>query len=412
MTPTTPEFHWYTLTPLDVLMFRDAKPFTPGERAWAGSTFPPNGHAIAGAIRGLLSNNATLQIKGPFFCRDYQTLYFARPLGFVKKTPLLPLDWATGHPLQGQLEWDRTQPSPLVRPPGSSSNDGDDDDSADPGPGGSEVKYRQYLPYDGVLTYLKNGTIAPDAWQVQHEGEDQPWTIESRPHNAIEPGSRQVKDADGYFVENAVRLHKGWSLAIGLDDQTHQAVQKQANGRALILRLGGEGHRVVLERSETLDQQWQELQQLSKANFDKGGRSLAYLVTPGVFERKQSGIATCRAWPWEWKLAHTVNGNQKPGILVSVATDKPVPISCRLRARKGHNESKDYNERDSIPAPQVFAAPSGSIYYLESPETLFQDQEKKIDKKTQQEVNNPVHNWRKLGYSELLWLPFTGDSGN
>jgi len=133
MTPTTPEFHWYTLTPLDVLMFRDAKPFTPGERAWAGSTFPPNGHAIAGAIRGLLSNNATLQIKGPFFCRDYQTLYFARPLGFVKKTPLLPLDWATGHPLQGQLEWDRTQPSPLVKPFGSSSNDGDDDDSADPG---------------------------------------------------------------------------------------------------------------------------------------------------------------------------------------------------------------------------------------------------------------------------------------
>lgn len=28
---------WYTLTPLDVLLLRDAKPFTPGERAWAGS---------------------------------------------------------------------------------------------------------------------------------------------------------------------------------------------------------------------------------------------------------------------------------------------------------------------------------------------------------------------------------------
>jgi len=408
MTPNTTEFHWYTITPLDVLMFRDAKPFTPGERAWAGSTFPPNGHAIAGAMRGLLGSNATLHIKGPFFCRDYQTLYFPRPLGFVKKTPLLPLDWATDHPLQGQLEWDRTQPCPLVKPPGSSSNDGDDDDSADPCPGGSEVKHLQYLPYDVVREYLKNGTIAPDAWQVQHEGEDQPWKIESRPHNAIEPGSRQVKDADGYFVENAVRMHKGWSLAIGLDGATHQAISDQAEGRALIMRLGGEGHRVVLERCrpEALDQQWQELHQLSKAHFDKGGRSLAYLITPGVFERKQSGIATCRAWPWEWKLAHTVNGNQTPGILVSVATDKPVPVSCRLRA------SKDHNKGASIPAPQVFAAPPGSIYYLESPETLFQDQEKKIDKKTKQEVNNPVHNWRKLGYSEMLWLPFTEESGD
>ncbi|MFN5658855.1 MAG: type III-B CRISPR module-associated Cmr3 family protein, partial [Pseudanabaena sp.] len=38
---------WYKLTPLDVLMFRDAKPFSPQERAWAGSVFPPNNHAIA-----------------------------------------------------------------------------------------------------------------------------------------------------------------------------------------------------------------------------------------------------------------------------------------------------------------------------------------------------------------------------
>ncbi len=401
MTTNTDAFFWYTLTPLDVLMFRDAKPFTPGERAWAGSTFPPNGHAIAGALRGLLQTKANLQIKGPFFCRDDQTLYFPRPLGFAATTPLLPLAWATNHPLHGQLLWDDSKPCPLVKPPGSasnhSSNDGDDDDSDDSSSGDSEIRYRQYLPCDVVLEYLKNGTIAPDAWPVQHEGEDQPWTIESRPHNAIEPGTRQVKDADGYFVENAVRMHKGWSLAIAIDADTHNQIQAQAQGHALIMRLGGEGHRVVLERAEPLDQPWQELQQVSKANFDKGGRSLAYLITPGVFERATQGKARCQAWPWEWKLAHTVNPNQQPGPLVGVATDKSVPISCRIRAKE--------DDTKSIPAPQVFAAPPGSVYYLESPEKLFQDQKKKIDKKTKQEVNNPVHNWRKLGYSELLWLP-------
>lgn len=54
---------WYTLTPYDVLLFRDAKPFTPGERAWAGSVFPPNGHTLAGAIRGLLGKKSHLTAR-------------------------------------------------------------------------------------------------------------------------------------------------------------------------------------------------------------------------------------------------------------------------------------------------------------------------------------------------------------
>ncbi len=402
----TQTLYWYTITPLDVLMFRDAKPFTPGERAWAGSTFPPNGHAIAGALRGLLASNAPLQIRGPFFCRDDQTLYFPRPLNFVKKTPLLPLAWARNHPLKGQLEWDKSQPCPLVKPVGAPSDQEDDDDSDVPCAGSSEVKYRQFLPYSVIDNFLKTGTIADDDWKLPQEEDEKPWTVESRAHNAIEPGSRQVKEADGYFVENAIRMHQHWSLAIGLDEKTHQAIQSQAGGRAQIMRLGGEGHRAVLERCDTLDQNWHQLIEQSQENFKKQGRSLAYLVTPGVFERQTKGRATCRAWPWEWKLAHTVNGNQKPGTLVSVATDKPVPISCRLRA------SKDHNKGDSIPAPQVFAAPPGSIYYLESPDTLFQDQEKKIDQKTKQEIHNSVHNWRKLGYSEMFWLPFPGEPGD
>jgi CRISPR-associated protein Cmr3 len=77
--------YWYTLTPLDILLFRDAKPFTPGERAWAGSVFPPNGHAIAGALSAFLNRGKkekSIELKGPFFCYDYKTLYFPRPLGF------------------------------------------------------------------------------------------------------------------------------------------------------------------------------------------------------------------------------------------------------------------------------------------------------------------------------------------
>jgi CRISPR-associated protein Cmr3 len=110
-------------------------------------------------------------------------------------------------------------------------------------------------------------------------------------------------------------------------------------------------------------------------------------VTPGVFQRDVHGVSTCQAWPWEWKLAHTTLANQKPGNLVSVATERPVPISGRIC---------DRYDGKSIPAPQAFAAPPGSVYYLNQPQTLFQDQ-----------PNAKAHQWRRLGYSELLWLPFT-----
>ncbi len=383
--------YWYTITPLDVLLFRDAKPFTPGERAWAGSVFPPNGHTIAGALRVFLNRNKdpNLQIKGVFFCHNNQTLYLPRPLGFVKKTPLIPLDWAEGHPLKNQILWDKLQPCPLVKLPGSPPDNEDEKKSDIHCSASSEKKYRQYFPWDVVKDYLEDGRINPEAWIVQNEGEDKPWKVETRSHNAIETGTRQVKDADGYFVENAIRLHHEWSLAIALNHDIETPIT---------LRLGGEGHRAILQRCKQLDPQWEDLQELSKQNRHKGGKSLGYLVTPGVFERKHDqGKSICKAWPWEWKLAHTLNGNQKPGNLVSVATDKPIPISCRIRGKVKDEENK------SIPAPQVFAAPPGSIYYLNQPQYLFAEED---SNSKQSEALEKAKRWRNLGYSELLWISY------
>lgn len=371
---------WYTLTPLDILLLRDAKPFTPGERAWAGSVFPPNGHAIAGAIRSLFSTKKNLRLVGPFLCRQTHAgarLYLPRPLGFVNSTPLVPLAWEDNSHLQHAL-WDQLQPCPLVKPVNQSYTDDEDDTVRT----SDQSQYRQYLPYEVILEYLQTGKIEQEHWIVKDGSyENQPWTVETRSHNAIAEGTRQVKDADGYFVENGIRLHTGWSLTVGIDENIETPTT---------LRLGGEGHRTILQRCDELGEQWAILQQQSKNNFEHGGKSIAYLVTPGAFERKDNSQgqekSICRAYPWEWKLAHTVNGNQKPGYLVSVATEKPVPISCRFR---------DKEDSKSIPAPQVFAAPPGTLYYLNQPQSLFQERE-------QPKVNN----WRKLGYSELLWINY------
>jgi CRISPR-associated protein Cmr3 len=371
--------HWYTLTPLDVLMFRDAKPFTPGERAWAsGDIFPPNGHTIAGALRGLLQEKVELKLTGPFLCREEQ-LYFPSPINYVGQQRLTPTKWLEKEHSCQQMQFDRSKPVPLVIAERS---------NADALANDTEPIHRQYLPQSAILKLLEGGKPAPAEWICSETERPQPWTIETLSHNALEPGTRQVKDSDGYFVEKAIRLDSGWSIAIAVDRDIPTPVT---------LRLGGEGHRVILEKCEALSQQWDALQKQSQDNFhtaeqqlQKGlekGRSLAYLVTPGVFERNHNGVATCRAWPWEWRLAHPSDPQQRRGSLVSAATAKAMPISCRFRDRE--------DDGKSIPAPQVFAATPGSVYYLERPDILFQD-----------DPTTKVHRWRQLGYSELLWIPY------
>lgn len=364
--------YWYTITPLDVLLLRDAKPFTPGERAWAGSVFPPNGHAIAGALRGVLGEKAQLQLKGVFFCHKNPegktNLYLPRPLGFVGSKPLIPLVWNEDLSLKlHQIIWDKSNPCPL-----SMINSKEPEEKAE------NIQYRQYLPWDVIEKYLESGRISKQAWQLKYLGEERPWIIETRPHNAIEEGTKEVKNADGYFVENAIRMLPDWSLAIAIDREIATPVT---------LRLGGEGHRAVLQRCQELDEQWEQLEARSQENFHKSRQAMAYLVTPGVFERiHDENRATCRPYPWEWKLAHTTNGNQTPGDLVSVASDRPVPISCRFRSNG-----------DSVPAPQVFAAPPGSTYYLQQPRSLFQESDN---------IPSKGKRWRQLGYSELLWISY------
>ncbi len=382
--------NWYKLTPLDILMLRDAKPFSPQERAWAGSIFPPNGHTIAGAFRGILGERKDFKIVGPFLCyqNTKNTLYLPRPLGFAKSVPLVPLTWETESYINNAL-WDKTQPCPLVKPHNKKDDDEDDKDDFVKC-SGVETKFRQYLPYCVVKKYLETGKIDKNDWNIIKDShEDKPWDEETRSHNSIEPGTKQVKVPDGYFVEKAIRLHQNWSFVIGIN---HEITTPAT------IRLGGEGHRVIVESCPELGEQWQELQKISDGNFKADTKSIAYLVTPGVFERPhhkynpEQRVNLCRPYPWEWKL--------KDGIFVSMSTDKAVPISCRIREKEDNTKSIT----KSIPAPQVFAAPPGSLYYLNKPQGLFQD-----NKRLANEQKNRVNNWRQLGYSEMLWIKYQGN---
>jgi len=391
-------FDWYTLTPLDVWMFRDAKPFAPGERAWASATvFPPHGHTIAGALRSIVPRSANddppkFALRGPFFCHmtgnsnsGEPKLYFPSPLSYFDGQPLVPQSWLA----ESQPDSDRHNPSDSNRhnPFGAIVNDPDRPeplfkrDFMEAGNSeGSTKAGKTWRSGDDILHYLEKGEL-PEEKAAHVIAESNLWSIETRSHNTLEANARTVKTSDGYFVEKSIRLHPGWSLAIGVDRDIPTPVT---------LRLGGEGHRAVLDRCPALDEQWNDLQEKSKANFQTDARRIAYLATPGVFQRKHNGRMMCRSSPWEWTLTKREgrNPNAKAGPLVSFATDRAVAIAYRTKANKSHR-----NSGQSIPAPQVFAATPGSVYYLKHPTGLFQDEAQ----------NSREHRWRELGYSELLW---------
>lgn len=392
---------WYRITPLDVLLFRDAKPFSPGERAWAGSIFPPPGHAIAGAIRDLLQSSVDIKLTGPFLCYKNQ-LYLPFPLSYdrehlcrsentISPIPIIPLCWNDDHPLHDLLETDTSRSQPMVL----NSNYAQDDNL--------EGKYSSYLCYEAILDYLENGKISPQQWNKHFDNSDnspQPWTIETRPHNTITQGTRQVLDEDGYFVENTVRLKDGWSLAIGIENEQETI---QLPKQTEIIRLGGEGHRAILEPCLNLGNQWKKLKEVSDQNWEPSGRKIAYLVTPGIFERRQrnhNNHPYCKPSPWEWISAYSNNKNQEQGNLVGFATDKPLVISNRMR----------FGDNISTVAPQVYAAPAGSVYYLEDCPRLCEnsddDSSTKVSLYQDSNQSKNIQRWRNLGYSELLWISY------
>ncbi|HEY9704893.1 MAG TPA: type III-B CRISPR module-associated Cmr3 family protein [Allocoleopsis sp.] len=365
---------WFKLTPLDILMFRDAKPFSPTERAWAKSIFPPNNHAISGAIQALI-HKQELTIKGVFLCYENE-LYLPSPLNYVNGKKLIPVTWLETDHIAEQMIWDKLQPAPLILETSEKQENSNHKQS----------KNRIFLPAKTVKKLLLGEELTKEDWQLKEGENREPWTQEVRSHNTIENNTREVKENDGYFVENAIRLDEGWSLAVSIECANYQVDELDQK----ILRLGGESHRVLLEKCPELQTQWNELQNISNNNKKEEGKVLAYLVTPGIFERKHKKGAFCRSYPWEWKLAHIVNQNQTKGSLVSVATSKPLPISCRMR-----------KDNISIPAPQIFAAPAGSIYYLDKPDLLFAENEN-ID--PEKSALKQAKKWRNLGYSEMLWI--------
>ena len=313
-------------------------------------------------MREQLDESATISLQGPFLCYE-ETLHFFSPLSHKQTQRFAPITWleeqaaSNSAELAQQMLWDKRKPVPLI--PEHQITPWDEFD-----PNLEPLVEQQLLPYKTVLKLLKNQPLHLQDWQ--------PIQGEQR-------------------------------LAVSIDPATHEKLQRL--GHSCMLQFGKGKYSFWLELyDEPLQSQWQDLQTQSQLNRELAlqamnhrstkSRILAYLITPGLFERKQAGIATCRAFPWEWELAQPIDLNQHQGSLVSIATGNPMPICF-------HAQTQSFSEQ-SLLALQVFAVPTGSVYYLEYPSELFQNQPWLQDGRW-----NKTHTLRQLGYSEILWLPYS-----
>jgi CRISPR-associated protein Cmr3 len=109
------KIRWYAIEPLDVLLFREAKPFVPGEGSWAKGQFPPMPVTVFQTLRSILDfygsdKKRDLEFIGPFLLDADDVLWLPTPKDILavkskpenqKETPEDDLDEKIDN-------WDRT----------------------------------------------------------------------------------------------------------------------------------------------------------------------------------------------------------------------------------------------------------------------------------------------------------------
>ncbi|MCP6761228.1 MAG: CRISPR-associated protein Cmr3 [Fischerella sp. CENA71] len=370
--------HWYTITPLDVLLFRDCKPFSPGEGSWAKGLFPPMPITVFQALRSLLpksSNQAErtqrhLSFLGPFLLDSNHTLWLPTPKDLVclyppgenRKTAtdnwseiqrLQPVDRQYG--AWKHLVFDGEQIDPLVL------NQKWDGTISPPKP---------WIKAEVLFDYLE-GQKNSNHWCKQ-DFHRNPWKTQVLPHIQMQPDKRQVKDADGYFTEVAVRLEDGWCFVAAFSSEIAESV----------VRLGGEGHRALvsplkMEADDTLKTQLDFL-----VNSDRSSTvpNFAYLLTPGLALFAETRYSS---YPQAWKQQ-----------LKGCATDKALLWGGVSTMRKHTDDNKTREEFALL--PQRAFVPPGTVY-------IFNGEIPTNPQLLPEQGGRWLETFKQLNYGKLLW---------
>lgn len=377
---------WFRVTPLDVLLFREAKPFSPGEGAWAKGLFPPMPITMFQAMRSLLAHRASdctlteeereqqknLTFLGPFLQDSDDNLWCATPKDLVgirtrqakdkDKEPNPDYKKASG-------QWEflaRLRPYPEDGLLGFSQLP-----MAEP-----ELDKNQYvcgkpdawIRADVLAAYLggqkrfdRNNDSQKRSWLCQD-----PWDVQILPHIHMQTEARQVRESDGYFTEVAVRMNAGWGFVVGLDvkePDSEQATEIKASLQEIqqaVIRLGGEGHRAIVTQLDKAPEQWTELERFAKSGAGEGRSWRAYVLTPGLAQT-EANTPTYGLCPHEWS-----------GLVKGCAGDKQLLWGGvrKIWRRRNPDDPNCPSEEFGL-LPQRAFIPPGTVYAFgeELPET-------------------------------------------
>ena len=363
---------WLWIEPLDVLLFRDSKPFTAGESHRAKSAFPPTPYPFVGAVRsriladvlplvgsdfhayrehitgkgqhqelndivamlGDAKSYGRLRFRGPFLARKksdgaYEPLFPAprdlfgsrclNPLAVAQQPPgvsVAPAANASGNPV---LLWSR---EPL----------------------GSELK-DILLSANEMSGYLQGKAVTV--------AEQKLVMPELRVGITLKSGQRAAQEGMFYMPE-MIRLaskngQAGFVFEIsGLSfaDASQESLRDYVLPSKGLLQLGGESRAVQYERIDS-----NPLQALASLKPLNNARFKLYLATPAIFQQ---------GWLPDFIDGNTlaVKDNRElrgTGVdfkLIAAVVGKPLPIG-------GWDLAK--NE----PKPMYKAVPPGSVYFFE-----------------------------------------------
>ncbi|WP_242541127.1 type III-B CRISPR module-associated Cmr3 family protein [Phormidium pseudopriestleyi] len=370
---------WYQIEPLDLLMFRESKPFSPGESSWAKGLFPPLPTPVFQALRSATEFDPkpheksegqrssipqkNMQFWGPFLMDDQDQVWLPTPkdLVGVKRKDSRDSnkededdDWTSVTrlvPQSEQTDWEyisfpENHLKPLVSPQLHNEQF--------PGPPPHRVydvvlgPLKPWMKLTALVEYLK-GELPTNPKDFI----DDPWGVQILPHIKMEPGTRQVSDREGYFTEVAIRLKPGWKFVAALNPKISKI------DSTVVVRLGGEGHRALVSPinfdssdAKNMEPFWPKIEPFTTPNADS---SIAYLLTPGLArtEGEKPHQLVYSAYPEVWK-----------DILIGCATSRPLlwgGISSIQRSQLDAIKETEKTWEFSL-LPQRAFVPPGTVY--------------------------------------------------
>lgn len=378
------KMYWHVVEPLDVLMFRESKPFSPGDGSWAKGLFPPMPTAVFQALRSALpyrsgegphTKQRDLEFLGPFLLSPDDQLWLPRPKDLMCLGTKTVNEQERGEiqedlldeVIKGDCETMRLQPA-----------------NPESNPFWKHLKFGGSLKPMVIPSLDENQFIQgqPQPWirasalQKYLEGENpntadnfcaDPWTVQVQTHIRIKVGERTVENEEGYFTEVSTRMHSGWRFLCAFSEQLPHTT----------VRLGGEGHRALIyEAPDSVTDHWNAI---TAASTWRPEARFAYLLTPGlVLTAPDSAVYTSYDSSWT--------------NLVGCATGRPLLWGGISTIRRRFGEEQE----NFALLPQRSFVPPGTVYH-------FSGQPPQITMLMPSQGGKWIDTFEKLNYGKLLW---------